>query len=65
MGTRRFIEREQAREERRACQGALYDGLYDGIGTVPIAVPAGIRILNPVCAEIDATSRRFAQLEIE
>jgi hypothetical protein len=43
----------------------LYDGLYDGVGTVPIAVPPGIRILNPVCGECDATSRRFAQLEIE
>jgi hypothetical protein len=60
-----FIDRERMREERRACQGALYDGLYDGVGITPIAVPGGVQILNPLCGENDATSRRFAQLEIE
>ena len=45
-------------ESRR---GDLYAGMYDGEpGTV-----ARVQLLNPGCALEDATSRRFALLEIE
>jgi hypothetical protein len=64
VGTRHFIEREQRRQEARVRQGALYDGLYDGAVTID-EPPASVHLLNPRCDAPDATSRRFAQLEID
>lgn len=45
-------------ESRR---GDLYEGMYDA----PVPAAPHFVLLNPACAADDATSRRFALLEIE
>jgi hypothetical protein len=58
-------ERRCARARVDGERGRLYGGLYDDATRIEVQPRGKVRLLNPAFIDEDATTRRFALLEID